>query len=123
MKTSMAVVLVCALICPALADDPSPPDTKVPQTPRDWLDKLKDLKADMPRADAEKVIAEARGKASTYSLYGMDTSDTVVYKLDATYVLVVFYRPGIPAPIVPAGVPGGPPKDGKYLRHLVTVLR
>ena len=75
------------------------------------------LSEGMPRADAERLIAQATGRKSTYDLYAMDTSSEVRYR-DGGAVLVVRYKPGAPAPLF-TGTNGQtqdlPPIDGEVI--------
>jgi hypothetical protein len=123
MKRIALVALACALACVLPGTELPGQDKKKEISPNDWMEKLKELKSEMPRADAEKIIEAVRGIKSTYDLYAMDISDIVVYRLDERCVLVVCYEPGFPAPRT--SIPGGdqPPKDGKYVKHRVTILR
>jgi hypothetical protein len=123
MKRITLIALVCTLTCVLHGNDLPGQDKNKEISPNDWMEKLKEFKSEMPRADAEKIIETVRGIKSTYDLYAMDTSDIVVYRLDERCVLVVCYEPGFPAPRT--SIPGGdrPPIDGKYLKHRVTIPR
>lgn len=63
------------------------------------FDKI-DLPVGTPREEAEKRIAAALGKPSTYSPYGNNLRGDTVEYTDGTIVLEVVYKAGTPAPWV-----------------------
>ncbi len=62
----------------------------------EWRAHLASLTENMPRAQAENVIAAARTVKTTYDINAMDIRRTVVYRLDEEFVLVANYEPGMP---------------------------
>ncbi len=75
------------------------------------------LTVGMKRAEAERLIAEATGTPSKYDLNAMDISPEVRYQ-DKASVLVVRYKPGMPAPQIQTPdrhIQGFSPVDGEVL--------
>lgn len=91
-------------------------------TPTEWEDTFKSLSAGISRTQAEQKIEMARKIKSNYDIYAMDTESLVAYKLDDKTILLVTYRPGMPAAHVIGG-DGHPPQDGELTGFRVLVVR
>jgi hypothetical protein len=93
------------------------------KSPASWQAQFAGLAPGMPRLAAEKQIALVRNVASTYDLWAMDTSAHVAYRLDADTILLVTYKPGVPAARTIDGHGGQGPLDGVLLEYELIALR
>ena len=121
------IILITALIltCSAFAQTPACHDEKKTAY-SNWVEEFKELQPNMSRLETEKIIEKIREIKSTYDVYAMDISDIVVYKLDQKHVLLVWYKPGTPAPTIITSDGRRkhyPPKDGHYLKHRLIAIR
>jgi len=93
------------------------------KSPGSWEAEFKSLVPGLSRVAAEKEISKIRKVKSSYDLWAMDTHALVAYRLDPETILLVTYKPGIPAAHTINGQANQPPEDGKVIEYQVLQLK